>query len=155
WSPKCYLYLDDSGKEFKKAPKNARGYTSSYQKGWSHHRYITVHAEDPDLIDTVLPHEITHAVLIGHFADQIPTWADEGMAGQAQRRSDWEDFDKLLRRYDRKGKLFSIQTLVEMEGYPDDDVDLFYAQSASLVKFLISQKEPKVFVALLRDVKKD
>jgi hypothetical protein len=155
WSPKCYLYLDDAGKEFKKAPKNARGYTSSYQKGWNYHRYITVHADDPDLIDTVLPHEVTHAVLIGHFVDQIPTWADEGMAGLAQRKADLVDFHKLLEKHERKGKLFSLQTLVELDAYPDDDVDLFYAQSAAVVEFLTSAKEPKVFVAFVRDGKKD
>jgi hypothetical protein len=155
WSPKCYLYLDDAGKEFKKAPKNARGYTSSYQKGWNYHRYITVHADDPDLVDTVLPHEVTHAVLIGHFVDQIPTWADEGMAGLAQRKADLVDFHKLLEKHERKGKLFSLQTLVELDGYPDDDVDLFYAQSAAVVEFLTSTKEPKVFVAFVRDGKKD
>jgi hypothetical protein len=155
WSPKCYLYLDDSGKEFKKAPKNARGYTSAFQKGWNYHRYITVHSDDPDLVDTVLPHEITHAVMIGHFVDQLPTWADEGMAGIAQRRADFDDFHKLIGRYEHKGKLFSLQTLMEMEGYPDDDVDLFYAQSALLVEFLIKEKEPKVFVSLLREAKKD
>ena len=155
WSPKCYLYLDDSGKEFKKAPKNARGYTSAFQKGWNYHRYITVHADDPDLVDTVLPHEITHAVMIGHFVDQLPTWADEGMAGIAQRRADFDDFRKLLNRFERKGKLFSLQTLMEMDGYPDDDVDLFYAQSALLVEFLLKEKEPKVFISLLREAKKN
>jgi hypothetical protein len=155
WSPKCYLYLDDSGKEFKKAPKNARGYTSAFQKGWNYHRYITVHSDDPDLADTVLPHEITHAVMIGHFVDQLPTWADEGMAGIAQRRADFDDFHKLIGRYEHKGKLFSLQTLMELEGYPEDDVDLFYAQSALLVEFLIKEKEPKVFVSLLREAKKD
>lgn len=155
WRPRCFLYLDGSGNSFKRAP-HARGFTSPVRDGWRIRRYITVHAEDEALIHDVLPHEITHALVLDHFTDEIPRWANEGMAMQAETQAGLEEFRTELDKQNRRGKLFAVSTLMEMEEYPEgDDLFLYYAQSGSLVDFLTSRKEPKVMIDFLREAMKD
>ena len=44
-------------------------------------RRVNLRADHPTLLPAVLPHEITHVILADLFpTQQIPRWADEGMA---------------------------------------------------------------------------
>jgi hypothetical protein len=152
WKPKCYLYLDNAEAGTSKLLHDARGYAKRGGLGFSTRRYVRVRAKDTGLLDSVLPHEITHAVLFGEFGEQdAPPWAHEGMAGLAQSRADQEQFTNTLLRARRKRELFSVAKLMELEEYPEDDVALYYAQSVSLVEFLTADKGPREFIQFLRD----
>jgi hypothetical protein len=152
WKPKCYLYLDNAESGGSKLLHGARGYAKRGGLGFSTRRYVRVRAKDAGLLESVLPHEITHAVLFGEFGEQdAPPWAHEGMAGLAQTRADQEQFTDTLLRARRKGELFYVGKLMEMDEYPDDDVALYYAQSVSLVEFLTAERGPRAFIQFLRD----
>jgi hypothetical protein len=155
WRPKCYVYLDDAKGELSKSLHGVRGYTRKGGIGLSVRRYVRVRSRDDGLIASVLPHEVTHAVMFGEFGDnEAPSWAHEGMAVMMQPRLDRDRFfDVLLRAY-RKNGLFYVGKLLEIEDYPDDDVDVFYAESVSLVEYLTHLRRPKVFVTFMRDALK-
>jgi hypothetical protein len=56
-----------------------------------------------------------------------------------------------LSRHRDEGLLFSVQGLVESTDYPDRRaMGAFYAQSVSLVQFLVEERGPEAFTAFLR-----
>jgi hypothetical protein len=54
--------------------------TSVYDHGAAFVWRISIRGPADRVFDSVLPHEITHAIFASHFRRQIPRWADEGGA---------------------------------------------------------------------------
>ncbi len=102
-------------------------------------RFAT-YEDSPNLAINTFPHELTH-ILFHLFADKkrMPLWLEEGMA-----QFEEEDDQAIYRRkrlikwsikennYIRLGDLFNMQVV------PEDNVELFYAESATLVDHLIT-----------------
>jgi hypothetical protein len=155
WRPKCYVYLDDAKGELSKNLHGVRGYTRKGGLGGTVRRYVRVRSRDDGLISSVIPHEVTHAVMFGEFGEnEAPSWAHEGMAVMMQPHIDRDRFfDVLLRAYKKNG-LFYVGKILDVEDYPNDDVDIFYAESVSLVDYLTSLRKPAVFVTFIRDALK-
>ena len=52
-------------------------------------RKVLLRADHPQLVEAILPHEVTHVVVADLFtAQQIPRWADEGIAVLAEPESE-------------------------------------------------------------------
>ena len=93
------------------------------------------------IIDSVLPHEITHTVMASHFAalgKPVPRWADEGACTTVEHQSERSKHDIMLVRYLREERGIPFQVLFALKDYPRDMMPL-YAQGYSLSCFLISQ----------------
>ncbi|MCL2004687.1 MAG: hypothetical protein FWG73_00845 [Planctomycetaceae bacterium] len=90
------------------------------------------------IIDSVLPHEITHTILASHFREPIPRWLDEGLATYVEHQSEKAAYRQMLRQYLQPNvqRCFPLNRLVAMKDYPDDPMP-FYAQGLSLVEYLI------------------
>jgi hypothetical protein len=57
-----------------------------------------------------------------------------------------------LQRYDGEGKLLGVRQLLEKRDYPDQhNLGAFYAQSASLVEFLVKERDHQTLIHFLRD----
>src|SRR3954470_18043009 len=114
-------------------------------------RRINLRVDHPNLLKAILPHEITHVVLADLFPNQqIPRWADEGMAVLAEPPSEQHlrasDLDDPL----ASGQLFKLEQLMAMD-YPDGKFwGLYYAQSVSLTRFLVEQGTPAQFVKFVQ-----
>jgi hypothetical protein len=79
----------------------------------------------------------------------VPRWADEGAAllsedGEEQRRH-----ERLARSSLDAGKMIPLSRLLPMKDYPPN-VAAFYAQSYSLTRFLVGQKDRPTFLAFVR-----
>jgi hypothetical protein len=116
-------------------------------------RRIDVHCDDPNMCVGVLPHEVTHVVLAGHFPAALPRWADEGMAVLSEPR---ERIDRHLRNlpmHAEQGQLFHLGQLIMFDQkYPDPQlIGPFYAQSVSLVEYLSQLRGPKVFAQFMAE----
>ena len=101
-------------------------------------RRVNLRADHANLLRAILPHEITHVVLADLFPhQQIPRWADEGMAVLSEPASEQHlraaDLDEPL----TKGQLFKLEHLMAMD-YPEGKYwGLYYAQSVSLTRFSV------------------
>ncbi len=114
---------------------------------------MSVQGTEQRILDSVLPHEITHTILATHFASlgrPVPRWADEGACTTMEHISERSKFDRLLLEYLSKGQAFSFQQLYHITDYPQDPLPL-YAQGYSLVSFLVAQGGPRKFVRYLQD----
>jgi hypothetical protein len=94
---------------------------------------------------------VTHVVLADLFpTQQIPRWADEGIAVLSEPKHEQErrivELDPAL----DGGKIFSIEHLM-VRDYPEGPHwALYYAQSVSLTRFLVDQGTPAQFIDFLQ-----
>jgi len=90
------------------------------------------------ILDSVLPHEITHMLLASHLRKPIPRWLDEGMATTVEHKSEKANYRRMLRHFLQSNvqRCFPLNRLVALKDYPADPMPL-YAQGFSLVEFLL------------------
>jgi hypothetical protein len=112
---------------------------------------MTVIGTRERIIDSVLPHEVTHTVIASHFAPlgkPVPRWADEGMCTTVEHDAERSKHDSMLVRFLSEGKGIPFGTLFLLTEYPADMLPL-YAQGYSLTSFLIHQGGPRNFIRFL------
>ncbi len=103
------------------------------------------------ILDSVLPHEITHTVLATHFAPlgkPVPRWADEGACTTVEDQSERSKHDHFLVQFLSQGRGIPFATMFTLKSYPSDIMPL-YAQGYSVSMFLIAQGGPRKFVQFL------
>ena len=90
------------------------------------------------IVDSVLPHEITHMILATHFRCPIPRWLDEGAATSVEHVSEKENYRQRLLQYLREDvrKGLPFNRMVALKDYPSDPMP-FYSQGFSVVEYLI------------------
>lgn len=103
------------------------------------------------ILDSVLPHEITHTIFATHFGGPLPRWADEGACTTVEHPSEKAKQDRLLIQFltgDSQGHTRSIpfNKMFAMRNYPRDILPL-YSQGYSLTRYLIEQGGKRKFVA--------
>jgi len=87
-------------------------------------------------IESVLPHELTHGVLIEFFgAQETPRWLHEAVAGRFEQTRDHYGAAARLARWVVAGEYFRLRDLFEQKVYPER-IELFYEQSAAVVLYL-------------------
>ena len=89
------------------------------------------------LLDSVLPHEITHMVFASHFRAPLPRWADEGGATSVEHVSEKNKHKQMLVQFLRTNRGIAFNQMFAMTEYPADVMPL-YAQAYSLAEYLIS-----------------
>jgi hypothetical protein len=156
WSPRCQVVLHGS----RRAYVNASGRGSESTAGSSlvntsgsriTSRRIDLLGDREEYLTAALPHELTHVILRDRFvADEPPVWADEGVAILADPLAKQGRHQQDLAESHENNTGFSTGELLATSSYPRPDrIGAFYAQSASLVRFLVSQENPERFVEFL------
>ncbi|RMF39602.1 MAG: hypothetical protein D6753_13430, partial [Planctomycetota bacterium] len=105
------------------------------------------------ILDSVLPHEITHTIFATHFAPlgkYVPRWADEGACTTVEHPSEKRKHAHFLQQFLRTGRGLAFNRMFSLKEYPDDILPL-YAQGHSAVQFLLDQAGPRTFVQFLED----
>ncbi len=102
-------------------------------------------------IESVLPHELTHAVVNEFFAgNPTPRWMHEAIAGRFEQTRDHYGEAARLARKVVAGEFFRMRDLFEQDSYPDR-VALFYEQSAAVVLYLF-EAGPEAMHAFLAEL---
>jgi hypothetical protein len=90
------------------------------------------------LVNSVLPHEVTHTVFANHFRCPVPRWADEGGAVLSEDEPERNRHDMLCRQIlNTPGRAMPLRRLFGLKEYPNDVMAL-YAQGYSVSNFLVS-----------------
>lgn len=106
------------------------------------------------VLDSVLPHEITHTIFASHFRQPLPRWADEGACTTVEHRSEIAKQERMLIDFLQHNRGIAFDRLFAMTEYPQDVLPL-YAQGHSLAQFLIYQRGKHEFLAFLEDGLRD
>ncbi len=118
--------------------------------GWR----MTIQGSAERVLDSVLPHEITHMIFASYFRRPLPRWADEGGATSVEHISEKQKHRQMLVQFLHTGRGIAFGQMFAMTEYPQDVMPL-YAQGYSLSEFLIYRGGRKKFVAFLADGMRD
>ena len=83
-----------------------------------------------------LGHMVTHHVTFGPYGALLPTWLDEGLSMHAQGKPE-PYFQAVLKKAFVENKLFSVRSLSSAFSARTEEAIISYAESQSLVEFLI------------------
>ncbi len=156
WSPRCEVYLYPDGKAFAAAtgqPESSPGFSTMESNGQQiTTRKVILRADHPQILAAILPHEVTHVVVADLFtAQQIPRWADEGIAVLAEPETEQNLRAADLRESLSSGHVFDLRQLMSIDTPEPKDWSLYYAQSVSLTRFLVEQGTPEQLVQFVRE----
>ncbi len=97
---------------------------------------MTAQGTEERVLDSVLPHEITHSVLASFLRAQPPRWIDEGMATLTESNVERANYRLRLADFLHSRKGIAFNDMVAMREYPQD-VQPFYSQVFSVCEYLI------------------
>jgi hypothetical protein len=135
-------------------PGGAGGFTTfAFDRGAILSQEMNVSGPLDRVLDSVLPHEITHTVFAYSFRCPLPRWADEGGSVLSEDDIERQRHDELVRRILAGGRAFRLRILFDMKQYPEEgsDVMTLYAQGYSLSRFLVETSSRQTFLAFVRD----
>ena len=124
--------------------------TFQFQNGEVFDWRMTIQGSQQRLLDSVLPHEITHMIFASRFRQPLPRWADEGGATTVEHASERNKYRQMLYQFLRTGHGIAFNQMFAMTDYPADIMPL-YAQGYSLAEFLIQTGGRREYVEFLGD----
>ena len=114
--------------------------------GWR----MSIQGSRERLLDSVLPHEVTHTIFATHFRQALPRWADEGACTTVEHASERAKQQMMLVDFLRTGRGIPFNRMFAMTDYPHDIMPL-YSQGYSLARYLIAQGGHRKFIEYLGD----
>ncbi len=129
----------------------AGGITSfSFERGQPGAWTMSVQGSRERILDSVLPHEVTHTIFATHFGCPLPRWADEGACTTVEDISERRKHDGFLLKFLTTDRGIPFNQMFVMDQYPQDILPL-YSQGFSLARFLIDQGGRRKFVDYIEE----
>lgn len=100
------------------------------------------------VLDSVLPHEVTHTIFASYFRQPLPRWADEGACTTVEHEVERGNHRRMLIEFLHTSRGIAFSQMFAMTEYPSDVLPL-YSQGHSLVTFLLQQGGPQKFVQFM------
>lgn len=116
--------------------------------GWK----MNVQGTEERILDSVIPHEVSHMIFATHFRRPLPRWADEGAATIIEHESERMRQMQMLKQVNNNGTRYSLRQLMSIKEYPSSmqRVLTLYAQGYSLSDYLIQKKGRENFLEFLQ-----
>lgn len=112
--------------------------------GWQ----MKIEGSEERVLDSVLPHEVSHTIFASYFRQPMPRWADEGACTTVEHESERSKQHKMLDEFLRTERGIPFAQMFVMKEYPKDILPL-YAQGYSLARYLIQQGGRHKFITFL------
>lgn len=145
WSKRCPIKADVSSK------LGAGGATSFlFDQGEVYGWDMNIQGSRERILDSVLPHEITHTIFASHFRCPLPRWADEGACTSVEHPDEVAKHERMLIEFLRTRRALPFSQMMTMKEYPKDIMPL-YAQGHSVVDYLMQRKGKRTFLSFLSD----
>ena len=120
--------------------------------GWR----MTAQGTERGILEDVIPHEVNHVVFAVKYRRPLPRCLDEGAAQIMESRTEHENFRKRVADALAKRRVLPFAFALDTMKYPRDGsaVLTLYAQSHSVVEYLLQQKGKQTFVDFVADKRK-
>ena len=117
--------------------------------GWD----MTVQGPLDRILDSVLPHEVSHTIFACHFRKPLPRWADEGAATLAEDDSEKRRQRLLVNQVLGTSRRIPLRQLLPQTEYPkeSDRILVLYAEGFSLADYLVQQGGRTKYLKFLGD----
>jgi hypothetical protein len=156
WNSRCYVVVHPTTESYLRevGPGGRSTLGSSLiktDKGHVVSRRIDLRGDVSNPLRAALPHELTHVVLADAFpGDELPRWADEGMAMLADPPDKLAGHGRDLAAAIADRRAFRIAELLTKQEYPTaDGRTIFYGESISVVRYFVSRRSPAEFVRFM------
>jgi hypothetical protein len=149
WSTPCPIHA-------KVAPNLGAGGATSFvfDRGEVFNWKMNIQGSRERVLDSVLPHEVTHTIFASYFRSPLPRWADEGACTTMEHSSEVAKQERMLIDFLKTGRGIPFGEMFAMKEYPQDVMPL-YSQGHSLAEWLIEDKGRAEFLRFLADGMKD
>ena len=131
WSRPCDVTVKQ-GSELASAGETVFSFSNGEVYDWK----MTVQGNSERILDSVLPHEVTHTIIASYLRAPVPRWLDEGMATAVEASSERTHYRKMLATFLHNKRGIAFDDMVSMKEYPSD-LTPFYSQSFSVCEYLI------------------
>jgi hypothetical protein len=111
---------------------------------------MNIQGSQERILDSVLPHEVTHTIFATHFRRPLPRWADEGASTTVEHGSERAKQDRMLIEFLQTRRGIPFSRMFAMTEYPSDVMPL-YSQGYSLARFLIGHGGKRRFIQYIED----
>lgn len=127
--------------------------TFSFDRGEVFGWKMTVQGTLERVLDSVIPHEVSHTIFACHFRRPLPRWADEGAATLVEHESEQRRQRLLLKQVMETNRRIPLKQLLAMKEYPQDmqNVLALYAEGYSLADFLVQHGGKVRYLQFLED----
>jgi hypothetical protein len=144
WSEPCPLYVKVTG-------AGAGGATSFNFTNGQVSQVMNVEGSLERILQSVLPHEVTHTVFAYYFRCPVPRWADEGGAVLSEDDLERGRHDMMVRQILNAGRAIPLNRLFTLHDYPRDmrDVGSLYAEGFSVSNYLVASSDRPTFLRFL------
>ena len=102
------------------------------------------------ILDSVLPHEVTHTIFATHFGRPLPRWADEGACTTVEDISERQKQHDMLYEFLTTHRGIAFNEMFAMTEYPSDVLPL-YSQGYSLARYFIAHGGKRKFIDYVGD----
>ncbi len=156
WDRRAKIYIYDDRDQYVEKARQAH---------WSHgaaqaiDKVIRTFPTDHGFFDSTLPHELGHIIFrefVG-YRSNIPLWMDEGVAMFQEKAKRW-GANSFVREALKDGSFIPIPELTQIRridnSTPREKINLFYAEAASIVYFLVTDQGRYRFVNFCKQLKK-
>jgi hypothetical protein len=105
------------------------------------------------ILDSVIPHEVSHTIFASYFRRPLPRWADEGAATLVEHYSEKRVQQLRLKQIFNTPKRIPLRRLLSMKQYPTDmqQMLILYAEGYSLADFLVQKGGRTTYLRFLND----
>lgn len=153
---KIFLFPDQSSFTARTgAPAWSKGYAGRDMYMFQS-RAIVTYQQEEGVLQGLLPHEISHLVLHDFIpSGNLPVWIDEGIA-QLYEKDKYAAADGMMRAFVARGQHVSFDFLNQWDIRRETDqkkVEVFYAQSLSVIRFLRDQYGDEGFRRFCRNLR--
>jgi hypothetical protein len=114
--------------------------------GWQ----MSIQGSRERILDSVLPHEVTHTIFASYFRRPLPRWADEGASSTVEHESERRKQQRMLIQFLQTRRGIAFNDMFAMKQYPKDILPL-YAQGHSLATYLVAQGGKRKFLRYVKD----
>ena len=114
--------------------------------GWT----MTIQGSRERILDSVLPHEVTHTIFATHFGRPLPRWADEGACTTVEDASERQKQHDMLYEFLTTHRGIAFNEMFAMTEYPSDVLPL-YSQGYSLARYFIAKGGKRKFIDYVGD----
>ncbi|HEX5442418.1 MAG TPA: hypothetical protein VFW87_01255 [Pirellulales bacterium] len=111
---------------------------------------MTIQGSRERVLDSVLPHEVTHTIFATYFRRPLPRWADEGASSTVEHTSERQKQQRMLIAFLQTRRGIPFNDMFRMKQYPQDILPL-YAQGHSLATFLMAQGGKRKFLKYVKE----
>ena len=125
--------------------------TFTFDKGQVFGWRMNVQGTVERILDSVLPHEVSHTIFASYFRRPLPRWADEGAATLVEHESEKARQTKLLNQVIKTRKRIPLSRLLAMTEYPErmQDVLTLYAEGYALADLLVQKRGKATYLKVL------